>query len=231
MPSTGPELGGRPRAQAGGAALPEARSEGSTRPSRTWRGWRSRSPAGPGRSCGSSTLPRCHGCGGSRGLPACLEVPQEEGKGTSAPAPQGAPQGSSSQPAAPALGTGCRSPCRDSRPWTGGKEESERGARRGPRKERMDSGVSALQDQPPGLSVPPSSYVKWARPPGPPPGAVWKMHGARPHILGSQGPAPKAGWAPGATPEPARSLGACGPRAAAETGRNGRKKEKTGGEE
>lgn len=60
-----------------GAGLPEARSEGSTRPSRTWRGRRSRSPEGPGHSCGSNTLPRCHGCcGGSRGSPACLEVPQ-----------------------------------------------------------------------------------------------------------------------------------------------------------
>lgn len=35
------------------------------------------SPGGPSRSCGSSTLPRCHGCDGWHGLKACLKVPQD----------------------------------------------------------------------------------------------------------------------------------------------------------
>lgn len=86
---------------------PEARSEGSTRPSRTWRGWRSRSPEGPGHSCGSSTLPRCHGCcGGSRGLPACLEVPQGEGEPHVSTGPHGPPRTGFWPVAAPGAGAG-----------------------------------------------------------------------------------------------------------------------------
>lgn len=89
LPARGP-LGEEARLRGEGVS-PEARSGESTHPSRTWRGWHSRSPKGPGRSCGSSTPPRCHCpgcCGGSPGRLVCLRVggvvsaaPAERGQG------------------------------------------------------------------------------------------------------------------------------------------------------
>ena len=164
-----------------GAALPEARSEGSTRPSRTWRGWRSRSPAGPGRSYGSSTLPRCHGCGGSRGLPACLEVPQDQGEGTSA---QG-PRARTVPPAAPApaLQTGRPVTLRGQPASWPRAEEVRVGCTGAPRGRRGDSGgerVRACSGPAPGLLAPPSPSLNRAQPLGPRPKAVWKIGGPWP---------------------------------------------------
>lgn len=191
-----------------GPLLPEARSEGSTRPSRTWRGWHSRSPEGPGHNCGNSILPRCHGCcGGSRGLPACLEVPQGEGE--------------------PHLSTGPHGPHARSWPLAGGhpgegagEEENQpvgvpaaaaslggRGTERAggvPRKDRSGSRGACAPGPAPGLLLPPCSRGRWTQPPGPTaqggggkcagvsPARGGRPQGVQPPCWGAQGPVSEA---------------------------------------
>ena len=93
--------------------------------------------------------------------------------------------------------------------WSGGRKREV-----GP--ERTEGTVSVSDQSQPLAPCASSSNVRWA--PTPPP----RTPGSRPEgRLGSRCP-----------PAPTRSPGARGPRdATAETGRNGRKKEKTGGEE
>lgn len=206
-----------------GPLLPEARSEGSTRPSRTWRGWHSRSPEGPGHNCGNSILPRCHGCcGGSRGLPACLEVPQGEGE--------------------PHLSTGPHGPHARSWPLAGGhpgegagEEENQpvgvpaaaaslggRGTERAggvPRKDRSGSRGACAPGPAPGLLLPPCSRGRWTQPPGPTaqggggkcagvsPARGAARKGSSPHAGGHRVPSRRPGWDASAAPQQSRSLG------------------------
>lgn len=161
-----------------GPLSPEARSEGSTRPSRTWRGWHSRSPEGPGRSYGNSTLPRCHGCcGGSRGSPACLEVPQGEEEPHLSTGPHGPPTSG--------LLAGGRP-----RQAGGGQDRGiaslvEEGCKSGqvgcPGRTGGEVGVH-VPGPAPGLLVPPCSHGEWTQPPPQSrcPGKWGKCAGMRP---------------------------------------------------